>query len=299
MTSRAKGGDGAMNRFGWTWVLLLALVVGVAAPLRAEDDGGAPAPQAVVEQAPPAEPPAVVASPQQPVVEQPQGMTEWHSNLGEGEKVFHSQEDADAYSRSRGVVPLPPGSPQGVYGEGGVYLGKTMDEVQAKEQARLEAFAATHPAPADGSGMHDIQGRYLGENMKEAAQAGNIQYDPTSPEEIEKQIQSHGTKNIYLDEDTWGWTSFGANGKHGVTREEFEADREANLHRMFGEEARATLRQGRGELGPQVDAQMDATVKQAEQAEKEGLAELAKEKERLQKLIPRSLISIERGSEQK
>lgn len=273
------------------WAVVLALSLGATVSLRAEDQPVA------VEQAPPAEPPVVVVPPQ-PAVEQPQGVTEWHSNLGEGEKVFHNQEDADAYSRSRGVVPLPPGSPQGVYGEGGVYLGRTTEEVQAKEQARLDAFAATHPDPGDGSGIHDMQGRYLGKNMKEAAQAGNIKYDPTSPEEIEKAIQSNHTENIYLDEDTWGWMSFGKNGKHGVTKEEFFDDTEEKAQRELRLRG---MTEGRGKLGPQVDAQIDATLKQHEQSEKEHAEWLAKERERAQKLIPRTLVSKEhgQGSEQK
>ena len=227
------------------WLIALAIVWGLAAPLWAEDEGGAPSPQPVIE----------------------------------------NQVPADFQT--------------GVFDMSGNRLGANMEEVHAKEQARLDAFAVSHPDPGDGSGMHDMQGRYLGQNMKEAAQAGNIQYDPTNPEEIQKEVQSHHTENIYLNPDTWEWSSFGANGKHGVTREEFEADREQNLHRMFGEDARAAMRHGQGQ-NKQVDEAMELSVKQAEQDEKNAMAELAKEKERSQKLIPRSLISVEKqGGERK
>lgn len=194
---------------------------------------------------------------------------------------------------------VPPGFQTGVFDMSGNRVADSMEQHQAQQQAQLEAFQTTHPDPGDGSGLHDMQGRYLGKNMKEAAQAGNIQYDPTSSEEISKQVDRHGTENIYLDEDTWEWSSFGSNGKHGVTKEKYQADREQDVRTMFGEEARAAMRHGRGELGPQVDAQMDATVKGMEKSEKESQAELAKEKERLQKLIPRTLISVEQGGEQK
>ena len=273
------------------WVSAHLPVVGLVAPLRAEDQPVA------VEQAPVVEQPVVVASPQQPVVEQPQGVSEWHSNLGEGEKVFHSQEDADAYSRSRGVVPLPPGSPQGVYGEGGVYLGRTNEEVRAKEQAKFDAFAATHPDPGDGSGIHDMQGRFMGKNTAEAAAAGFVA-DPTSPEEIQKEVQRHGTENIYFNKETGDWIDFGKNGKHGVMREEFFDDTEEKAQRELRLRG---MTEGRGKLGENVDRQMDETIRQHEQSEKEHAEWLAKERERAQKLIPRTLVSVEKpqGNEQK
>ena len=107
------------------WVGVLVLVLGVAAPLWAEDQ------PAVVEQAPVVE---------QPVVEQPQAPTEWHANLGEGEKVFHSQADADAYGRSRGVEPPPTGSPQlGVFDMQGNFQGNTVEEANTKMNAEYHA----------------------------------------------------------------------------------------------------------------------------------------------------------------
>lgn len=135
----------------WAWAVVLALSLGATVSLWAEDQ------PAVVEQAPVVEP---------PVVEQPQAPTEWHANLGEGEKVFHSQADADAYGRSRGVELPPPGSPQqGVFDMQGNFKGNTVEEANARMNA--EYHAQTHSVwegtPYEDKEYYDPQtGRSVG-----------------------------------------------------------------------------------------------------------------------------------------
>jgi len=199
----------------------------VAAPLWAEDDGGAPAPQPVIEN---------------------------------------------------------PAAAQGVYDQQGNRLGNTIEEVQAQiqaqaqaeHQARIAEFQQSHPDPGNGSGFRDMQGNFMGKNAAEAAAAGFVP-DPRSPAEVEDAMRRHGTKNIYYDEQTGDWHSFNINGKNGITREEFFAEKErseAAMNALF----RKGMNEGRGKLGENVDRQMDETIKVQEQMEKDQAEALAREK---------------------
>ena len=194
---------------------------------------------------------------------------------------------------------VPPDFQTGLFDMSGNRVADSLEAYQVQRQAKLEAFASSHPAPADGSGIHDVHGNYLGATLREAAEAGNIQYDPTSPEEIQKAVQSHGTQNVYLDQDTWSWVSYGASGKHGVTQEEFFADQERNNAKMN------TMM--RGVLGgaddPAVDAQTKNAISQTleliEKSEREQAADLQRQREEAKKIVPlRTLRSLENGQQQ-
>ena len=74
----------------------------------------------------------------------------------------------------------------GVFDMSGNRLGANMEEVHAKEQAKVETFQATYPDPGNGSGFRDMHGNYLGANFREAAEAGLLPgVDPKVPYDVE------------------------------------------------------------------------------------------------------------------
>ena len=151
--------------------LLAALAL---APVWAEDDG---------------------APPPQPVVEQPQAPTEWHANLGEGEKVFSSQEAADAYGRSRGWEPTP-GFQEGVFDKGGRFLGKNQAEADANTAAEQAAERAKNP-PNPFAGTPDEQHNYYDPQKKQWSGLFMVNGRAVTPQEYE--AESHAKREAFLD----------------------------------------------------------------------------------------------------
>ena len=110
----------------------------------------------------------------------------------------------------------------GVFDMSGNRLGANMEEVQAKEQARLEAFQATHPDPGDGRGIRDMQGRFLGANVREAAETGNIQLgDPLDAVDPARLRELHGADKVYVDPQTGMATVYATQDGRVVSKEEW------------------------------------------------------------------------------
>jgi hypothetical protein len=220
-------------------MIVLALVLGLAAPLWAEDQ------PAVVEQAPVVEP---------PVVEQPQAPTEWHANLGEGEKVFHSQADADAYGRSRGVQQPPPGSPQqGVFSLQGEFLGNT----QAEADAKLNADYNAQPHSIwDGTPNED-----------------KVYYDP----------QTGRSVGVYATQDG-----------RVVTKEEFFAEQERNNAKMNAVMRGVLGGADDPAVDAQTKNAISQTLAVIERTEREQAEDLQRQREEAARYVPaRTLRSLE------
>ena len=227
------------------WGVVLVLGVGVAAPLWAEDDGGAPLPQ--------------------PVVEQPQAPTEWHVNLGEGEQVFHSQAESDAYGRSRGWEPTP-GFQEGVFDKGGRFLGKNKAEADANT---ADERAAERAKPVNiWEGTPDEHNNYYDPQKKQWSGLFMVNGRAVTPQEYE--ADAHAKREAFLE-----------GGRKAIRDAKAEHGRK-NQHDQ-------ELEQGA----------LDATIAQHEQTEKGMAEEGEKLHEEMTRLVPsRTLRSFEANSSQ-
>jgi len=193
----------------------------------------------------------------------------------------------------------------GVFDMQGNYQGANMEEVQAKRQAQVEAFAASHPDPGDGSGFRDMEGRYLGSTFKEAAEAGLLPgVDPKVPYDVEGAkalAERHGAEKVYIDQQTGAAVIYGDSRGNVVTKEQFFADQE-RLTKEQNDSLRQLIGAGKGE-DQQTDAAINMSLDALEKSERDAAAALQQEREKEAKMVPlKSLRSFEAGyqsSEQK
>ena len=191
----------------------------------------------------------------------------------------------------------------GVFDMGGNRLGANMEEVQAKEQAKVEAFQAAHPDPGNGSGFRDLHGNYLGANFREAAEAGLLPgVDPKVPYDVEGAkalAERHGAEKVYINPQTGDAFTYGTQDGRVVTKEEFFAEQERTIKKN-----NAVMR---GVLGgaddPAVDAQTKNAISQTlaviEKSEREQAEDLQRQREEAKRYVPaKTLRSFEANSSQ-
>lgn len=206
---------------------------------------------------------------------------------------------------------VPADFQSGVFDMSGNRLGANMEEVQAKEQARLEAFQAAHPDPGDGSGIRDTQGRFLGATLREAAAAGNIQLgEPLDAVDPLRLRERYGEDKVYVDEKGQAFV-YGSQDGRVLTAEEAAAEAERlgiefkEFNRKWLEGAVGAERKKSRNLGEsytiddlRAEQAVSASIENQRQLERDVDQEIEKVKEETRKVVPlKTLRSLETGSQ--